>query len=53
MTLLILLAIAGFMVVACAVGIAVAAVLGRIGDQVTELLELEPWASAPLTPRTR
>jgi hypothetical protein len=53
MALWILSAIAGFMVVSCAVGIVVAAVLGQIGRQVTELLELESWATTPLTPRSR
>jgi len=46
-------AIVGFILVSCAVGIVVAAVLGQIGRQVTELLELESWASTPLTPRSR
>ena len=53
MALWIFVAVAGFMVVSCAVGVVVAAVLGQIGSQVSELFELEPWASAPLTPRPR
>ena len=53
MALWIFSAIAGFILVSCAVGIVVAAVLGQIGRQVTELLELESWATTPLTPRSR
>ena len=53
MALWILSAIAGFMLVSCVVGIVVAAVLGQIGRQVTELLELESWATTALTPRSR
>jgi hypothetical protein len=49
----ILVAVAGLMVVSCVVGAAVAAVLGHIGREVSELLEGEAWASAPLTPRAR
>jgi hypothetical protein len=35
--------------VALFVSLAVAAVLGQIGRQVTELLELEKWSSAQIT----
>jgi hypothetical protein len=49
----ILSGVVGFMLISCAVGIVVAAVLGQIGRQVSDLLELESWASAPLTPRAR
>jgi NhaP-type Na+/H+ or K+/H+ antiporter len=53
MTLWVLSAVAGFLLVSCGVGIVVGAILGQIGRQVTELLELESWASRPLTPRSR
>lgn len=51
MALWILAGVAGFIVVSCGVGIALAAVLGQIGRQVSELLEAESWMSAPPTPR--
>lgn len=31
------------------VGLAIARILGAIGDEVSRLLDEEPWASAPLT----
>lgn len=31
------------------VGSAIARILGTIGDEITELLEAEPWTSAPMT----
>jgi NhaP-type Na+/H+ or K+/H+ antiporter len=53
MALWILIAVAGSILFSCAVGIVVGAVLGQIGRQVTELLELESWSTTPLTPRSR
>jgi hypothetical protein len=47
----ILVSVAGLVVVSCTVGAVAAAVLGCIGGEVSELLEGEAWASAPLTPR--
>jgi hypothetical protein len=47
----ILVSVAGVVVVSCAVGAVVAAVLGDIGGEVSELLEGEAWATAPFTPR--
>lgn len=31
------------------VGLAIGAILGSISREVSELLEIEPWSSAPLT----
>jgi hypothetical protein len=53
MTFWILVAVSGFLVGSCAIGTLVAAVLGRIGTEVAELLEREAWVSAPTTPRSR
>jgi hypothetical protein len=52
MALWILTGVAAFIVLSCAVGIVVATVLGRIGSQVSELLELESWSLAPPTHRS-
>ena len=38
-----------FLLLSGVVGLALAAVLGRISREVSELLEPESWASAPLT----
>jgi hypothetical protein len=51
MTFWILIAVAGLMVVPCVVGLVVAAVLGQLGKQVSELLEREPPWAAPLVPK--
>lgn len=53
MTFWILVAVAGFLVGSCAVGALVAAVLGQIGTDVSQLLEREAWMSAPMTSRSR
>jgi hypothetical protein len=34
------------------VGLAIARILGTIGDEITELFDAEPWASAALTRET-
>jgi hypothetical protein len=44
-----MIAVAGGATLSLLAGLAVAAVLGQIGDQVSELLEPEAWSSAPLT----
>ena len=52
-TVWILVAVSGCLVGSCAIGTLVAAVLGRIGTEVSELLEREAWVSAPTTARSR
>jgi hypothetical protein len=41
--------LAGLLAASLLVGLAIARILGTIGDEITELLEAEPWTSAPLT----
>ncbi len=41
--------IAGLLALSFLVGFAMARILGTIGDDITELLEAEPWTSAPMT----
>ena len=31
------------------IGVAIARILGMIGEEIAELVEAEPWTSAPLT----
>jgi hypothetical protein len=45
----VLIAVGAAIALSTIVGLALARILGRIGDEVAELLELEPWASASLT----
>jgi hypothetical protein len=52
MALWILIGGVAVLAVALATGLAVAAVLGAIGTQVSDLLD-EQWSSAPLTSRRR
>jgi hypothetical protein len=44
----VIVGIAAFFFLSVAVSLAVAAVLGRIGEEVTELLETELWSTASL-----
>jgi hypothetical protein len=41
--------LAGVLAVSLLVAIAIARILGTIGDELAQLLEAEPWTSAPLT----
>lgn len=41
----------GLLTLSALVGVFLAAILGSVGRDVSELLELEPWASTPLTHR--
>ena len=41
--------VASTLVLSAIVGLAIAAILGRISEDVSELLQADPWASAPLT----
>ncbi len=41
----------GLLTLSALVGVVLAAILGSVGRDVSELLELEPWASTPLTHR--
>jgi hypothetical protein len=41
--------LAGLLAVSLLVGLAIARMLGTIGDEIAQLLETEPWTSAPLT----
>ena len=43
-----IVAITGFLALALAAGLALAAILGRIGEEASQLLESQAWASAPL-----
>jgi hypothetical protein len=43
-----IVAITGFLALALAAGVALAAILGRIGEEASQLLESQAWASAPL-----
>jgi hypothetical protein len=49
MAMWILIGLASAFTLSLITGLAVAAVLGAIGRSVSEPLEFEPWASAPLT----
>jgi hypothetical protein len=49
MVMWILIGLAAAFTLSFVTGLAVAAVLGAIGRSVSEPLEFEPWASAPLT----
>jgi hypothetical protein len=40
--------VGAFLVVSLAVSIVLAAILGRIGDDVSQLIETEVWTNAPL-----
>jgi hypothetical protein len=41
--------LAGLLALSLLVGLAIARILGAIGDEAAQLLEAEPWTSAPLT----
>jgi hypothetical protein len=41
--------LAGLLAVSLLVGLAIARILGTIGDELAQLLEVEQWTSAPLT----
>lgn len=41
----------GLLTLSALVGVFLAAILGSVGRDVSELFELEPWASTPLTHR--
>lgn len=41
--------LAGLLAASLLVGLAIARILGTIGDELAQLLEAEPWTSAPLT----
>jgi hypothetical protein len=43
----IMMGAASVLTVSVVVGLALAAILGRISSEVSELLELEPWRTAP------
>jgi hypothetical protein len=43
----VLVAVAAFFLLSVAVALGLAVILGRIGQQISELLEPEPWSSAP------
>lgn len=42
-------ALAGLLALSLLVGLALARILGAISDEMAQLLETEPWTSAPLT----
>jgi len=44
----VIVGLASFLALSIAAGFGLAAVLGSISREVSELLESEPWASAPL-----
>jgi hypothetical protein len=44
--------VAGVLALSLVLGIAMARILGKIGEEVNELLEAEPWTSAPLSRET-
>jgi hypothetical protein len=44
----VIVAITGFLALSLAAGLALAAILGRIGDEASQLLDSDAWASAPL-----
>ena len=37
------------LVLSLLIGVAIARILGMIGEEIAELVEAEPWMSAPLT----
>jgi hypothetical protein len=41
--------LAGLLAVSLLVALAIARILGTIGDELAQLLEADPWTSAPLT----
>ena len=41
--------LAGLLAVSLLLALAIARILGTIGDEIGQLLEAEPWTSAPLT----
>lgn len=41
--------VASFLTLSLLVGLAFAAILGTISREVSDLVDLEPWASSPLT----
>jgi hypothetical protein len=43
-----IVAIPGFLALSLAAGLALAAILGRIGEEASQLFESQAWASAPL-----
>jgi hypothetical protein len=43
------IALVGVLLLSAVVGVTLAAMLGRISREVSDLLDLEPWASGPLT----
>jgi len=49
MEMLILIGVASLLTLSILLALIVAAVLGRIGREVSQLLDLEPWSTAPLS----
>ena len=45
--------VAGMLALSLFLGVAIARILGRIGEEVAELLEAEPWISTALTRETK
>jgi hypothetical protein len=45
--------VAGALALSLFIGVATARILGAIGKDIAELLEVEPWTSAPLTRETK
>jgi len=41
--------LAGMLALSLLIGVAIARILGMIGEEIAELVEAEPWTSAPLT----
>lgn len=41
--------IAAFLALSLLVALGIARILGRIGEEIARIQEVEPWASAPLT----
>jgi len=39
----------GVLALSLLIGVAIARILGMIGEEIAELVEAEPWMSAPLT----
>jgi hypothetical protein len=44
--------LAGMLALSLLIGAAIARILGMIGEEIAELVEAEPWTSAPLTRET-
>jgi hypothetical protein len=44
--------VAGVLALSLFLGVGIARILGKIGEEVADLLEAEPWTSAPLTRET-